>query len=307
MYRKQETDAVFLWVSPNNPQIPLSLAAIRYRDNGELQLAVELLLRNAPWIRKVWVVADDLCLQDGPPHNLVAKYGARVTLVPHSDILPPEIRPNFNSVSISWHLDKIQGLSEAFLYLNDDFFVVRPVAESDFFDHQGRPILRPVDPTAVKLNYGSLVKSDSLSLTRINSATAAKRLWGTSAFLPRHTPYPFLKSELESTRLGVLRLGYSTSSRQRSSKDLVPEIVLSAKQNLNSPARVKFGTNDYLYAKAGRISAFALVLLVRIRTGTKFFCLNEAEPMGFRGFTRLQLKLLKWLLCKNPSSHSAPL
>jgi hypothetical protein len=296
MYREQEIDAVFLWVSPNNPQIPFSVPAIRYRDNGELQLAVELLLRNAPWIRKIWVVADDLCLQDGPPQNLVSRYGARATLVPHSEILPPEARPNFNSVSISWHLARIQGLSEAFLYLNDDFLVVRPVAKSDFFDHEGKPILRPVESSTAKLNYGSLFKDAPLSLTRLNSATAAKNLWGKRAFLPRHTPYPFLKTELENTRLGVLRLGYSTSSRQRSSKDLVPEVVLSAQQNLSATAHMKFGKSDYLYAKAGSISAFAVVLLVRIRAETKFLCLNEAEPRGFRGFARLQLRLLKWLV-----------
>lgn len=45
----------------------------------------------------------------------------------------------FNSNSIDNSIPSIPGLSDKFIYMNDDFFYGRKVEKSDFFDEKGRP------------------------------------------------------------------------------------------------------------------------------------------------------------------------
>ena len=39
------------------------------------------------------------------------------------------------------YLDRIPGLSEQFIYSNDDIFLNRPLEEKDFFTEDGAPIV----------------------------------------------------------------------------------------------------------------------------------------------------------------------
>src|SRR5690606_17025714 len=59
----------------------------------------------------------------------------RVRLVDHRDLFAGYERhlPTFNSRSIISMLWRIPGLAERFVYFNDDFFLLRPVAPTDFF------------------------------------------------------------------------------------------------------------------------------------------------------------------------------
>lgn len=47
----------------------------------------------------------------------------KVKIVLHEDIIPKEFLPTFNSCCIEMFLHKIPGLSEEFIYFNDDFFI----------------------------------------------------------------------------------------------------------------------------------------------------------------------------------------
>ena len=49
--------------------------------------------------------------------------------------------PTFNSIAIETMLWRIEGLSEHFLYFNDDVFLARPLKNKDFF-YDGKTIIR---------------------------------------------------------------------------------------------------------------------------------------------------------------------
>ena len=56
-------------------------------------------------------------------------------MVPHSEIFRPDLKrkgalPTFNSCAIESQLHRIPGLAECYLYLNDDFFLLRPLQAS---------------------------------------------------------------------------------------------------------------------------------------------------------------------------------
>jgi hypothetical protein len=54
-------------------------------------------------------------------------------IVLHSDIIPAEYLPTFNSTTIEMFLNEIEGLDEEYIYFNDDIFPVAPCKQEDFF------------------------------------------------------------------------------------------------------------------------------------------------------------------------------
>ena len=91
----------------------------RFRSSGEIYESIQSAIYFAPWIRRIFVVVDDL--QKDRFMNL---WEDKVTIVTHSQIYTKHSKhlPVFNSHSIESHLYEIPGLSEYFLYANDDTF-----------------------------------------------------------------------------------------------------------------------------------------------------------------------------------------
>ena len=137
-------DIVFTWVDGNDPAWqrakrrymgPAQLAAAadderwgddtRTRNMGEIVYAVRSVRMYAPWIRRIYVVVADGQELPAMPSVIV---------VPHSAIMPASILPTFASSSIEPFVHRIPGLSEVFLYANDDFLFWRPTPHRFFVD-----------------------------------------------------------------------------------------------------------------------------------------------------------------------------
>lgn len=58
----------------------------------------------------------------------------KIHVVLHEDIIPAELLPTFNSSTIECFYHNIIGLSDRFIYGNDDMFVLNSCTETDFFD-----------------------------------------------------------------------------------------------------------------------------------------------------------------------------
>ena len=101
----------------------------RYKSRGELCYSIRSLELYAPWINKIYVVTDSQI----PDWIDIDKASSRVTFVDHKDIMEADYLPCFNSSAIETFLHRIEGLSEHFLYFNDDFMRNRQVFASDFF------------------------------------------------------------------------------------------------------------------------------------------------------------------------------
>ena len=136
-------DMVYLWCDGNDPDfkarkdeymgIPCASIAenvsgnVRFFDNDELKYALRSLEKYAPWINHVYIVTDRQV-----PKWLNVDYG-KVTVVDHSQIMPQECIPCFNSATIEQFLPFIPNLNEKFLYANDDMFFSDAVEPEDFF------------------------------------------------------------------------------------------------------------------------------------------------------------------------------
>lgn len=117
----------------------------RYRDWDNLQYWFRGVEQFAPWVRKVHFVTW------GHLPEWLNTSAPKLNIVNHEDFIPKEFRPTFNSHTIEWNLHRIQGLSERFVYFNDDMFLLDKVNPRDFF--QGE---KPVDMLALQPDVANI-------------------------------------------------------------------------------------------------------------------------------------------------------
>lgn len=140
---KEPIDFVVTWVDGADPHWraerqqyssePVSdNREVRYRDWDLLRYWFRGVEKFAPWVRTVhfvtWGHLPSWLNVDNP----------RLHIVNHRDYIPQECLPTFNSNAIEMSFHKIEGLSEQFVYFNDDIFCLKPLAAEDFF-RNGKP------------------------------------------------------------------------------------------------------------------------------------------------------------------------
>lgn len=133
-----DIDIVIPWVDSNDEEWQKEKAKysetgnvdsriIRYREWDNLQYVFRGIELNLPWIRKIHFIT-----YGHIPHWLNTKH-PKLHIVRHSDYIPLEYLPTFSSHPIELNMYRIEGLSDHFIYANDDTFFIRPLKERDFF------------------------------------------------------------------------------------------------------------------------------------------------------------------------------
>lgn len=116
----------------------------RYRDWDILKYLFRSIEKYAQWVRKIHFVT---CGQKPVWLNTTHP---KLHMVNHEDYIPAEYLPTFSSHTIELNFHRIEGLSEHFVYFNDDFFLTAPTKPTDFFVN-GLPcdsaIVTPIIPT----------------------------------------------------------------------------------------------------------------------------------------------------------------
>ncbi|MDD6026391.1 MAG: stealth family protein [bacterium] len=208
-----DIDFVYLWVDGNDPKwIAKRNACIgepskdeknckgRYESNDELKYSLRSLEKYAPWIRKIFIVTDNQV-----PEWLDTTH-PKIQIVDHTEIMPAECLPCFNSVIIEHHLHKIPGLSEHFLYGNDDMYFNKPVTPDTFFAKDLLPIIRfnrrPFRKWYLLFKTKVVGKQLSNYLQTIhNAALLVDKKYGTYySGKTHHNIDAYLKSNYEHTR-----------------------------------------------------------------------------------------------------------
>lgn len=139
-------DFVIAWVDGNDkewlkekakydPSIDLTQDNIdaRYRDWDNLQYWFRAVEKYAPWVNKIYF------LTWGHIPKWLNVNHPKLEIVNHKDYIPEEYLPTFNSHTIELNMHRIKGLSEYFVYFNDDMFLTKPVKPTDFFSKDGLP------------------------------------------------------------------------------------------------------------------------------------------------------------------------
>ncbi|HCC69757.1 MAG TPA: capsular biosynthesis protein [Bacteroidales bacterium] len=167
-------DAVILWVDGNDPVLTekrnnylnienktsnhSGALPTRFISNNEIRYCVLSILTFASFVRNIFIVTDD---QDPNLNKEIDRYfpGRSNTLriVDHKEIFSgfEQYLPSFNSSSIESMIWRIKGLSENFIYFNDDVFLIRKIRPEDWFS-DSKPVLRgkwKIPPYKKMLSY----------------------------------------------------------------------------------------------------------------------------------------------------------
>lgn len=284
-------DAVITYVDGQDPVwqkeysdfVGKPVLAKRFRDWGTLKYLLRGIETYMPFIERVFLVVSSESQVPGWVDRTQLK------IVCHRDIIPSHFLPVFNSTAIEMFLHRIEGLSEEFIYFNDDFFPLAPCEPSDFFS-DGK----------IKLNFSLHRRVNNLYMRHVKNSDALARhalsLPSCETYMrPQHSCAPMLRSECDSL--------FSK----------VSENILESISRLREPYNVnQYLFQDYLYYKGmtqkrdfptGHISlAIVPLCLIKrtiVHTSRKVVCINDVS-MPDRKFRRYRKGILEAFESKFP-------
>jgi len=237
-------DAVILWVDGNDKKLaekrdrylalenksathPGSLP-LRFASSDEISYCIRSILKYARFIRNIYVVTDE---QDPDLYRMIEerfpeKAGC-LKIIDHRHIFSgyEEYLPTFNSSSIHAMIWRIEGLSDRFVYFNDDVILIREHHEEDWFIGN-RPVLmgqwlfppyRRVIGNKFKTLINRYFKSNRDYVPKVSFYI---RQWKSASalgyyrryFFHDHSPHPFSRKAFEEFFIGNRELMEKTIS-----------------------------------------------------------------------------------------------
>jgi hypothetical protein len=280
-------DAVYTWVDGSDPAWLRSknmalghsadglhetaTSASRYVSRDELRYSLRSLSCFAPWIRNVYLVTADQV----PPWLRLDH--PRLTVVSHRELFGDRgTLPTFNSHAIETQLHHIPGLSEHFIYFNDDVFLGRPLPPTHFFHANG---IAKFFLSSAQIGFGppSVADQPVNAAAKNNRRILVDRFGRLIYTKMRHEPIPLLRSVLEEIETALEPEIKATASHQfRHQDDLAVPSSLhhywAYMTGRSVPGRIR-----YRYVNlAHPWSAIALPQMLRDRTHD-VFCLNDTD------------------------------
>lgn len=281
-------DAVYTWVDGTDPQwlerkrhalernagqaMPEAAAAdLRFVGHDELRYSLRSLESYAPWVRHVYIVTD------GQRPEWLREDSDWVSLVDHRDIAPEGTNlPTFNSQAIEANLHRIEGLSEHFLYFNDDMFLSSPVPPELFFHANGlaavflsRALVGPGDPVEGEPAPDAAGKNARDLVHQVSGRRLSRKLF--------HAPYALntaVSYEIEARWPDVVQRTRDSQFRR------LEDVTLAGGLHLNYAYAVGRAVTRgirYRYVGIGEVTAASeFTRLMEDRDSLQAFCLNDA-------------------------------
>lgn len=264
----------------------------RYRNMDNFQHWFRSVERYAPWVHKIHIVTW------GHVPEWLDTINPKINIVKHDEYIPEKYLPTFNSNVLDLNLDRIEGLSEKFVYFNDDMFLNSDTKPSDFFKN-GLPTYQfaytpvlPIDKfnTVIfnntfllnQLNFErKLLPKKSMSLKNglravllnLYFAPLVLGLKKYIGFYPSHMPYPVTKMAFKQLRTNFSESFDEVSTKKfRTSEDISIWLVadyLKATNQFYPQNLKKFGKYQLLNEKANFFEIF--------NSKYKIVCINDTE------------------------------
>lgn len=211
-----DIDAVILWVDGDDPEWKSRCdkargdnaltkrddigGDLRFRQMREIDWCVASINKFASFIRRIYIVTDG---QNPHLENTVGKWFENpipVEIVDHRVIFRgyEQYLPTFQCNSLETMIHRIPGLSEHFVYFNDDFLLSNFVKPEDWFTQNGKVVEYGKWMPNFMLDLLHAVKPKRNGLKTVGfkdiMENGAKLVGSNVTLLMRHTPHPVLKS-----------------------------------------------------------------------------------------------------------------
>ncbi|GIE99131.1 stealth family protein [Paractinoplanes rishiriensis] len=258
------------WVSVNEE----AANASRYVSRDELRYSLRSLHAYAPWVRRIFLVTDDQV-----PEWLNVDH-PQVTVVSHKEIFGTEGRlPTFNSMAIETRLHHIEGLSEHFLYVNDDVFFGQALPPGFFFTASGQT---RVFLSRIRVDCGPPTADEPpvMSAGKNNRALIEREFGRFLGFKIKHTPHAARRSVLaEIVERYPEQIAATAAHQFRHPEDI--SLTSSLQQHWSYlTGRAVLGDVQYMYRDlADPLTPQRLATTLR-RRHHQLFCLNDTNSTG---------------------------
>ncbi|SDQ35544.1 Stealth protein CR1, conserved region 1 [Arthrobacter crystallopoietes] len=281
-----EIDIVFSWVDGNDPAYQAARrkrmegvilgegddADARFRQINELKYALRSVYMFAPWIRNIYIATDSPV-----PEWLNAEHPAINIVRSEEHFKDPSVLPTHNSQAVEAQLQHIDGLSEHFLYSNDDMFFGRAVGPHVFFSPGG--ITKFIEAsTRIGLGDNHLDRSGFENAARVNRKLLYERFGRITTRHLEHCAAPLRKSVLLEMEKEFAAEFQATAASRFRAKDNISVTnslyhyyaLLTGRAVTQTEAKVKYiDTTMYSGLKS-------LAKLLKKRNHD-FFCLNDGS------------------------------
>ena len=248
----------------------------RFHSRDELRYSLRSAWMYADFFRKIYLVTD----QQVPPWLDLSD--PRIEVIDHRDIFGSTgMLPSFNSHAIESRLHRIDGLSEHFVYLNDDVFFGRRTPPSTFFHSNG---VTKFTMSRSQFGLGPRTKDDlppeaagknnrNLLVERFDMAPTQKI---------KHTPHPLRRSVLEEMEKSFPDEFSATAAHQFRSVDDISPVSSLYQYYAFCTQRAVPARFDYQYINLSLLDEERLTRLLRklIRRRPQVFCLNDVDVPG---------------------------
>ena len=280
-----DIDMVFSWVDGSDPEFQARRAAqmsqvvvgegddaeARIRQIDELKFALRSVNMFAPWIRRIFIATDSV-----PPPWLADH--PMITIVPAEEHFSDRAAlPTYNSHAVESQLHHIPGLSEHFLYSNDDMFFGRPLKATMFFSPGG--VTRFIEAkTRIGLGVNDPTRSGFENAARVNRQLLFERFGQVITRHLEHTAVPLRKSVLiEMEREFPEEFARTQASAFRSGTDISVTNSFYHYYALMTGRAVQQEKAKVRYVNTTTREGLGLLPELRKRRGYDFFCLNDSS------------------------------
>ena len=242
--------------------------------NHELQYSLRSVHFFAPWVNKIFI------LMNSAKQPSWIKDNSKIIIVEHSETFPSEkYLPNTNSNAIETTIANIPGLSNHYIYFNDDIFLGRRVKYTDFFTTDGKALIDDYS-----IHTRNIVRGVGENKLLFDVPKSADKLY-------KHIPISLIKNlvlDFNNTYSDYIDWIRMTKKRKDKGYDICEKNnLLSPCQQIHYPiaefmylhkkAKLVNNENNTLFYLSSANDNFSERLNDIINRRPKFFCINDVE------------------------------
>ena len=152
------------------------------KDNDELLYSVRSILKNIPWIRKIFILMPNEKVKYFKSKDEICD---KIVYVKDKDLIGFD---SANIVVFLFNLYKMKefGLSENFIYMDDDYFIGKPINKNEFFYEDKGEV------------FPALITADYYEINKEEIQTILKQILSSKRNLGAHSEKVFLATQIRA-------------------------------------------------------------------------------------------------------------
>ena len=282
-------DFVLPWVNPNDNKWAkqyveysvinnrsVRITGSRWRDWELLNYIFRGIEKYMPWINNVYLIlSSESQLESWMNIN-------KIKVIYHKDIIPKPLLPTFNSCTIEIFLHNIKGLSEHFIYSNDDIYITNYCTPDDFFTNGLPNISLKKMPFSTEHNMFRNQCANSQDLVS-NEITSAQRGF---IYKNYHSVVPMLKSVCKKVHIDNEIKIYNSISQFREKKNINQYVYMYYMYFNNMYNNKNWDCRYTSFSDNTQEEIFSFIHHQK----QKVLCINDAGYKGNINYTKLLFK-----------------